>query len=230
MHPKEQDLQCPGCNAPFPRLGGLIGHIELNTCRAVSGAHIEQARKMKEQSNAAVKRAHDFKDFNRSGLLFGEGPHPLAKSPGAFQQQNPKAAAPTLPKPVFEGDNLIGGLDVLNLPWGPEAELVKPVPPTSEFPPLNNRPPNIMDAQAIITLPGSAWAVKKDLFLPVSLAKVPTATGLPGFGAKILQSQLATPKPDPEPNPHDPGNPNFDAKNYYIQLIDKYKCPYPGCG
>jgi hypothetical protein len=229
LHAKEQDLDCPGCGKHFTRLGSLIAHIEFNDCKAVTRENIVWARKEKEKSNAAVKTAHDFQDFSRSGVL-DEGPNPLATSFGIPQQpQQVKAAVAPPPKPVFDGDNLLGGFDVLNLPWSPEPAGTKSVPSTADFPSLSGREPSIMDAQNANIAPNSAWAVKKDLFPAVAIAKTPAPAAPSSVSGMLLRSQDA-PKPDPKPNPHDPSHPQFNSGRYWISFLGKFKCPYLGCG
>lgn len=250
MHAKEQDLECPGCNKQFVRLGGLIHHLEIETCHALPSENMEAARKAKEQANAAVRAAHDFMDFTRSGPLFGEGPHPLGMKISGMpqQEQQPEAAIlvpiPAPPPPLlFEGDNLIG-LEVLNLPWDVEEEVSKDFQiMADEFPALNDQPPNIMDTVVLSAPAGStwpAWTVEKDLFPVVAVSEVDDVAA--AVEEKIEEPQveqhpevekeprIENTLPDPEPNPHDPSHPRFDTRHYWIPFFQKFKCPYLACG
>ncbi|KAE8441598.1 hypothetical protein EG329_004647 [Mollisiaceae sp. DMI_Dod_QoI] len=229
MHSDEQDLRCPGCNKKFTRLGGLIGHIELKTCRDLPNLNIEAARKEKEQSNAMVKSAHNFNDFSRGGVSFGDEPHPLAKTPAPSPQGQPGQGTPH--GPVFHGDDLIGEVDltsaILNAPWGgDESKLLERVAlATNQFPPLSTKIPNIMDAPMVTASAPNAWTSRKDLFPAAS----PSLASSPSVAAVVLQAQVVA-QPDPEPDPFDPDSPGFDPQKYYIPLTQKYKCPYFGCG
>lgn len=49
MHSAEQDLDCPGCGKHFTRVGGLMGHIELNECKGLDKEQLEKARKQKQE-------------------------------------------------------------------------------------------------------------------------------------------------------------------------------------
>lgn len=230
MHSKEQNLNCPGCGKHFTRAGGLVNHVEFEGCIAVRTADFEMARKKKEQANAAINAAHNFQDFSRSGAL-GEGPNPFANS-AAFRQQpqnqQPNAGVPAQPQPVFNGDNLIGSLDVLNLPWGPEEEVLRNFTSPADFPALNGQAPNFMDSRIAGPVPGSAWAVNRNLFPAVPLATPPPPAAPSGLGAMVRNSAVA--ESDAEHPNWDPDSPDFNARNFWIGLIGKYKCPWPGCG
>jgi hypothetical protein len=66
IHPSEQDLQCLGCGQKFVRLGALVGHLELETCPAIS--------KSQRMDQAAIKRQRN--EFNAkfsAGLKTIEG-------------------------------------------------------------------------------------------------------------------------------------------------------------
>ncbi|KUJ10205.1 uncharacterized protein LY89DRAFT_656880 [Mollisia scopiformis] len=188
MHSNEQDLRCPGCHKRFTRLGALIGHIELETCKSLPNIDIDLARREKEQSNAAVQSARSFNDFSRTGVSFSEEPHPLVRTPG-------------FPSPAQRG----------------QAQAQAIVAPPRQ------PPPNIMDAQEPLSTPGNAWTGQQSLFPDAPPAVAPP----PDLAATMLQTNA---QPGPEANPYDPDTPGFDSRKYYITIINKFKCPYRGCG
>ncbi|CZR67654.1 uncharacterized protein PAC_17553 [Phialocephala subalpina] len=300
LHSDEQNLHCPGCGKKFNRLGGLVGHLELKSCRALK-VDIEAARKEISQHNATVHSARDYKDFSRSGnSSFAPEPLPvaLAKSPGAFVQgQAGQPASGAHQEQSFRGDDLIGNLDIAN--WGVEAKLKEVnLIDVDDFPALSSKAPNITNAPtfgtpAVNATAANAWATQPTLLstgrIPISLVHTPavntasrqnfnpsasgvvpqtgtpvvnTQTGnawatqenslaaassatagpiqltrtpvapaeaAPSVLAVILQNQ-AVARPDAEANPYDPDTPGFNASKYWIPMLDKYKCPYLGCG
>lgn len=199
----------------------------------------------------------------------------------AGQEQAPTSAAHD-GTAVFDGDDLIGGLsatDILNAPWGNEAELLANITKSEDnFPPLTTKAPNIMDAPVVTSSAGNAWVTQKNLFpggtsttagvvtspagnawatqknlLPgapsatapvaTSSAENPWATqkNLVPSGPFAIAPSLANATPSSlaittadqaglESNPFDPDSPNFRCQKYFIPLLEKYKCPYAGCG
>jgi hypothetical protein len=80
---------------------------------------------------------------------------------------------------------------------------------------------------------GNAWAK------PLSVAPNSSRRLLSGPAAvtpptDLMQSvslgQNAAPAKATPVNPFDPDSPDFKASKYYIELLQKYKCPYLGCG
>ena len=93
MHSAEQDLDCPGCGANFPRLGAMISHIELSQCRALPKQIFDATRKEKgewDKNHQAVRHDHY---FGRNLSNHEAGPSPLAKPAAAspLQAQNKDA-------------------------------------------------------------------------------------------------------------------------------------------
>ncbi|KAF8853282.1 hypothetical protein BDZ45DRAFT_748694 [Acephala macrosclerotiorum] len=189
MHSDEQNLQCPGCNKKFNRLGGLIGHLELKSCRALPKIDIEAARKELSQQNSAVRSARNFNDFSRSGASpYTPEPLPLsfAKIPSApIQGQLVQLAAATPKERSFRGDDLIDSLDIvaanMDTLWGDEAR--KRERNLIDFPALGSKaPPNIMDAPmfsppSVHGLASNAWGTQQDSLstscTPISLVHTP---------------------------------------------------------
>lgn len=44
FHPREQDLNCPGCQASFKRAGALMEHLERKGCPRISASALHQQR------------------------------------------------------------------------------------------------------------------------------------------------------------------------------------------
>lgn len=44
MHAAEQKIECPGCHKAFNRLGGLMGHMELNECTFIPTGFVAELR------------------------------------------------------------------------------------------------------------------------------------------------------------------------------------------
>ncbi|KAF7899889.1 hypothetical protein EAF00_004225 [Botryotinia globosa] len=65
-HPKEQDLKCMACGKKFIRLGSLINHLELDSCRAINleerhnlAASRRQRQQLHEKFKANLKEIDD---------------------------------------------------------------------------------------------------------------------------------------------------------------------------
>jgi hypothetical protein len=161
--------------------------------------------------------------FAEESLLIAES---LGLTELTQQEQAPTAAAQAA---VFDGDDLIGGfnaIDILNAPWGNEAELLANIATREdEFPPLVSKAPNIMDAPVVTSSAGNAWATQINLFPSGPSATAPSIA----TAATPLETTTAD-QADPEPNPFDPDSPNFRSEKYHLPLLGKYKCPYSGCG
>ncbi|KAK4250215.1 hypothetical protein C7999DRAFT_11965 [Corynascus novoguineensis] len=71
-------------------------------------------------------------------------------------------------------------------------------------------------------LPLSAWSQGKKLFNNGAAPVRP-----PAVGRTAVHQPVETKKADG--SVHDPRNPGWDPKDYYIAYLDKYKCPYDRC-
>ncbi len=71
VHAAEQDLECPYCHLHFNRLGGLVSHWELTECRVLPKAAFDKARQEFSGHQEAVRLAHNFNDYGRSGTTGG---------------------------------------------------------------------------------------------------------------------------------------------------------------
>jgi hypothetical protein len=69
--------------------------------------------------------------------------------------------------------------------------------------------------------PASAWATRKNLF-PDAPAPVRPAHE----GQDVQQPVDAE---EPKWSEHDPRNPGWDARKYYVTYLNKYKCPHDRC-
>ncbi|CAL3969040.1 unnamed protein product [Diplocarpon coronariae] len=81
-HGAAQDLTCPHCAGHFTRLGGLIGHLELNECRGLPSAAFDEARKATTEHQDAMRAANRFRDVSRSGNATDEPLPPLRRYDG----------------------------------------------------------------------------------------------------------------------------------------------------
>jgi hypothetical protein len=67
IHPTEQDLQCLGCGQKFVRLGSLVGHLELETCPAISKSQrMDQAARKRQRNEFNAKFSAGLKDIDGS--------------------------------------------------------------------------------------------------------------------------------------------------------------------
>ncbi|KAM3066667.1 hypothetical protein ACMFMG_002379 [Clarireedia jacksonii] len=67
IHPSEQDLQCLGCGQKFVRLGSLVGHLELETCPAISKSQrMDQAARKRQRNEVNAKFSARLKIFDES--------------------------------------------------------------------------------------------------------------------------------------------------------------------
>jgi hypothetical protein len=111
----------------------------------------------------------------------------------------------------------------LNLPWGENVEPKAAAPvfdQAKDFPALNTKPQNVVDAPAVEMAGGNAWDMKQKLF-----ADAPPAVAPPTELLKSLTINVAKEEEDPL----DPDSTIFKASKYYIVHTHKYKCPHRGC-
>jgi len=84
--------------------------------------------------------------------------------------------------------------------------------------------PNIIDAAVKDPTAGNAWGAKKNLF-----PNAPPAVAPP---TELLAS-MTIDKPEIEGGTrydrYDPTNPMFNASEFWVQVLEKYKCPIPLC-
>ena len=67
-----------------------------------------------------------------------------------------------------------------------------------------------------------AWGTKKNLF-----PDAPAAIAPPEF---TLQSITLNDNQNPTQRyPHDPNDPDFHEKDFYVEEMGKYKCPHKNC-
>ncbi|KAI1007059.1 hypothetical protein K3495_g1160 [Podosphaera aphanis] len=108
-HPLEQSLNCFACGKNFPRLGALIGHLELSKCKSFSQRQLVDVRKQKQQNYESQKAARNFRDFYRctSRNTFTNEPLPRLS-----------AVSPMINKRLEES---FIGLNSLDLPQNPSS-------------------------------------------------------------------------------------------------------------
>lgn len=80
---------------------------------------------------------------------------------------------------------------------------------------------------------GNAWA--KPLVLSPntpgkSLSRPAAVTPPTDLMQSVSLSQNSFPDKTAATNPFDPDSPGFKASRYYVEPIQRYKCPYYGCG
>lgn len=94
----------------------------------------------------------------------------------------------------------------------------------AEFPQLGNRLSDLSisgPGGKAEKQPASAWATKKNLF-PDAPAPV-----RPAQGRQDAQQPVEAEKS--KWSEHDPRNPGWDARKYYVTYLNKYKCPHDRC-
>ncbi|KAF7865205.1 hypothetical protein EAF04_006182 [Stromatinia cepivora] len=66
MHPKEQDLSCLGCGKRFIRLGSLIAHLELDSCRPVNEERGNLAARTRQKQELHAKFKAGLKNIDEN--------------------------------------------------------------------------------------------------------------------------------------------------------------------
>lgn len=215
LHSAVQDLNCPGCSKRFDRLGGLISHIELTECQAISKRIFNEAVRGKAAWDQNSREAHNFQGSRGGSSAAGDGPNPFAKSAAGLSADSfrpAQAIKPAQSKPVtYMEDNLISFDEpsvILNSGWG-QSLSAAPFLSKDDFPALDAATAPESKGRNI-----APFAAVHSRTAPENLSERVAAVNLsPGLAA----------------DPHDPNAPGFKIEKYWIPFIRKYKCPYLGC-
>jgi hypothetical protein len=251
VHPKEQNLECPGCHQVFTRLGALISHLDLTECKSLKNHDkpfdLAAAVQEKMTQGESYRAMRNFLEYGRSsGHFRDDEPMPMLKDYSKDKPATTKvtvandrlvpsiidsqATAITPDKTVSsayvaeEGDllNFDGPSLILNAGWG---EPVTMFDITNDFPVLQsyNNPTTIVPniTDASGVDAKSAWGKTGNLF-PDAPTAVVTPSSLSSLKPPTIELENAL-------SPYDPENPHFKATMYYIDALGKYRCPHIGC-
>lgn len=189
-----------------------MDHIEKNRCKRIKNDDYVAHREERLAFSRELQRRHR-----------GEDPDAPAKND--FTQFLSKAK-----NGAFGTSNLSA--------FRPKAEgTVRPNPVTfamkdAEFPQLASKQPASptggtgAGASASVSSTqkqaGNPWAQKKNLF-----PGAPAAVRPPPQQLQALEAPAQ--KAEQEWAPHDPNNPKWDPKVYFVKYTNKYKCPHDRC-
>ncbi len=194
---------------------GLVEHIEKNRCKRIKNDELAAQREKRLAFARELQRRHFGDDpglptnasVSSTGMATLGSKRSYDFTPFLSTTRDGHAAA-------------IPGLSALR----PKADsTVRPNPVTfamkkTEFPQINPEDP----APSASTPPGNAWTEKKNLFPDAPTAVRPTP--------ETLKALTETPRePPPKWPPHDPRNPGWDPKKYWVPYSNKYKCPHDRC-
>lgn len=185
-------------------------HIEKNRCKRITNDVYVAHREERLAFSRELQRRHR-----------GEDPDVPAKND--FTQFLSKAK-----NGAFGTSNLSA--------FRPKAEgTVRPNPVTFamkevEFPQLARKQPAFstggagasFSASSTQNQAGNPWAQKKNLFPDAPAPVRPRPQQLQALEAPA-------PKAEQERAPHDPNNPKWDPKMYFVKYTNKYKCPHDRC-
>ncbi|KAK0635360.1 hypothetical protein B0T17DRAFT_39101 [Bombardia bombarda] len=253
QHAVEQELPCPGCKETFVSAGGLMQHIEKNLCKVIGNKDLSEHRdKMMAFARELQRRHHgldpdaqstrpgtantttpDFSEYlSRDGMVSSMGGAKLSSywptaentvrpNPVTFEMKEvdfPDIAKLSITKePSRNGEQSGPG----NIKGGPQPGKVGPKPgnpwTTNKVPSPNAPQPDNEEPK-----PANPWAAKKNLF-----PNAPPPTRATPEQLQAIREPART-KETAWPEDH-PNNPNFDIGKYYVQYLQKYKCPQNRC-
>ncbi|KAJ9148445.1 hypothetical protein NKR23_g5087 [Pleurostoma richardsiae] len=218
-HPEKQNLICPGCLQKFHRAGGLIAHIEQDSCQTIRGSDITQRREEKVE-----RMIRKLEPLRKAGEYLGiPKPNPDYAATYLSSHKDPLAgtsrSASWIPKPDAEQE------------WGPAAQALGP---EAQFPRMPHREyldgytkvPDLLtgDEDSPMEMkPGNSWASSEN-----------AQKLFPNAPQQTLDDLHRDPtKPPAEtqevPNPHDPSAPGFNPNTYFSPYTKKYMCPHLNC-
>lgn len=219
FHAAKQDLGCPGCTERFLSASALIEHIEKNRCAKVKNDDYAARREQKLTFTRELQR----REFENPSL-------PVAGGPGV-------AGIPAVRKAPYNFTQYLSLEKDVDLRAPPNPVTLPPKtentarPSVSKFPTKEAEFPQLGERLADLSIggpgskaekqPASAWAAKKNLF-PDAPAPV-----RPAHEGQNVQQPVEP--GEPKWSDHDPRNPDWDARKYYVTYLDKYKCPYDRC-
>jgi len=203
-HAAEQSLKCAGCDLAFVRAGSYISHIEQKQCPVIHKSLFEARRAQREKA---------IKEKNVGNSI---PPYPptdassICDSSLAFHDNGPTQTS----WDKWDEDDASAQL----------SECDFPALPTQGFKNGGSNIPDILTGRPEkLNQENLAWHLKKDLFpyLPEKPADAPK---------KPLAAVTINPVTKKEEfHPFDPDNPEFDFRQYYNPVNDKFRCPWPGC-
>lgn len=202
-HAAEQNLKCAGCGLAFVRVGSYISHIEQKQCPVIHKSLLEARRAEREKAIKEKKVGNGILAYIPADTsTFGGGSL-------AFEDNGPMQSS----WDMWDVDDA-------------SAKLEKDFPalPLQDFKDGGSKDSNLLTGlPAKLNQENLAWHLQKELFphLPAKPTDSPQ---------KSLAAVAMNPSTQKEEfHPWDPDSPEFDFRQYYNPITQKYRCPWPGC-
>lgn len=203
-HAAEQNLNCAGCGLAFVRVGSYISHIEQKQCPVIHKYLFEARRAEKEKAVREKKVENDILPYVPTHTsTFGDGSL-------AFEDNGPTQTS----WDMWGDNNASAQLDEKDFPALPLQDVKDG---DTKVPDLLTGQPDKLNQENL------AWHSQKELFpylpnKPIDSQKKPLAAVAMNPSTQKDQS-----------HPWDPDSPEFDIRQYYNSITEKYRCPWPGC-
>jgi hypothetical protein len=203
-HAAEQNLKCAGCGLGFIRVGSYISHIEQKHCPVIHKHLLEARRAVREEAAREKKVENGIPDYALTDKsIFGDGSL-------TFEDNGPTQTS----WDMWGEDDASAQLNRVDFPALP-LQVFKDGGP--KIPDLLTGLPAKLNQENL------AWHSQKELF-PYLPAK-PTDSS-----QKPLAAVAMNPSTQKEEfHPWDPDSHEFDSRQYYNPITEKYRCPWPGC-
>ena len=225
MHAAKQRLNCAGCGEFFDRAGGLMGHIEGNTCPKITYERFKTHRAQKELTKAFLSDPEGFRYptgyAGRSGAAKARiAERSLLDDDDVAPLQGP-ILAPELSPTIKRGQpTTLDAEDPSNEFTG---DVLSAFQETSSDDPGNRE--DLLGTGRPSRVPISPLS-------PAPLA--PSAEGDKGGPAyEEASKQVGTARQEgakqEAPDAWNPSSGSFKPQNFLHPITGKYSCPYPTC-
>jgi hypothetical protein len=203
-HAAEQNLKCAGCGLAFIRVGSYISHIEQKQCSVIHKSLFVARRAEREKAVKEKKVGNGISTYAPTDTsTFGGGSL-------AFEDNGPTQTS----WDMWGEDNASAQLNEKDFP----------ALPLQHFKDGGSKVPDFLTGlPAKLNQENLAWHSQKELFpyLPAKPTDSPQ---------KPLAAVAMNPSTQKEEfHPWDPDDPEFDFRQYYNPITEKYRCPWPGC-
>lgn len=203
-HAAEQNLKCAGCGLAFVRVGSYINHIEQTQCPVIHKSLFEARRAVREKAIKEKRVGNAILAYAPTDTsTFDDGSL-------AFEDNGPTQTS----WDMWGEDDASAQLNEKDFP----------ALPLQAFKDGGSKVPDLLTGQPDkLNQENLAWHSQKELF--------PYLPGKPtNSPKKTLAAMAMNPSTQKEQlHPWDPDSSEFDIRQYYNPITEKYRCPWPGC-